>query len=40
MDARFAMTAMNYLLLTQGIESISLKPDTVVDTWRRLAQPA
>ena len=25
-------------LLDQGIESMSLNPDTVVDTWRRLAQ--
>jgi pyruvate,water dikinase len=25
-------------LMQQGIESISLNPDTVVDTWRRLAQ--
>ena len=25
-------------LMDQGIESISLNPDTVVDTWRRLAQ--
>jgi len=24
-------------LMEQGIESISLNPDTVVDTWRRLA---
>jgi len=27
-------------LMEQGIESISLNPDTVVDTWRRLARPA
>lgn len=27
-------------LLDQGIESISLNPDTVVDTWLRLAQHA
>ena len=25
-------------LMDEGIESISLNPDTVVDTWRRLAQ--
>jgi pyruvate,water dikinase len=25
-------------LMEQGIESISLNPDTVVDTWRKLAQ--
>ena len=25
-------------LMEQGIESISLNPDTVVDTWRRLAK--
>ena len=24
-------------LMEQGIESISLNPDTVVDTWRKLA---
>ncbi len=24
-------------LMDEGIESISLNPDTVVDTWRRLA---
>jgi pyruvate,water dikinase len=27
-------------LMEQGIESISLNPDTVVDTWRRLARAA
>jgi pyruvate,water dikinase len=27
-------------LMEQGIESISLNPDTVVETWRRLARPA
>jgi pyruvate, water dikinase len=27
-------------LMDQGIESISLNPDTVVETWRRLARPA
>jgi pyruvate,water dikinase len=27
-------------LMEQGIESISLNPDTVVDTWQRLARPA
>ena len=27
-------------LMEQGIESISLNPDTVVDTWRKLAQIA
>ena len=27
-------------LVTQGIESISLNPDTVVATWQRLARPA
>jgi pyruvate,water dikinase len=27
-------------LVAQGIESISLNPDTVVDTWKRLAQSA
>ncbi len=27
-------------LMEHGIESISLNPDTVIDTWRRLAQPA
>jgi pyruvate,water dikinase len=27
-------------LMEQGIESISLNPDTVVETWQRLAQPA
>ena len=27
-------------LLEQGIESISLNPDTVVDTWLRLAGSA
>ena len=27
-------------LVAQGIESISLNPDTVVDTWKRLAQGA
>jgi len=27
-------------LLEQGIESISLNPDTVVETWLRLANPA
>jgi pyruvate,water dikinase len=27
-------------LLDQGIESISLNPDTVVETWMFLAQPA
>ena len=27
-------------LMDQGIESISLNPDTIVDTWRRLARPA
>ena len=27
-------------LMERGIESISLNPDTVIDTWRRLAQPA
>jgi pyruvate,water dikinase len=27
-------------LIEQGIESISLNPDTVVDTWRRLARAA
>jgi pyruvate,water dikinase len=27
-------------LMEQGIESISLNPDTVVDTWKRLAQAA
>jgi len=26
-------------LMEQGIESISLNPDTVVDTWQRLARP-
>jgi pyruvate,water dikinase len=25
-------------LVAQGIESISLNPDTVVETWKRLAQ--
>jgi len=25
-------------LMDEGIESISLNPDTVVDTWRRLAR--
>jgi len=25
-------------LMEQGIESISLNPDTVIETWRRLAQ--
>ena len=25
-------------LMDEGIESISLNPDTVVDTWRRLAE--
>ncbi|MFN9967947.1 MAG: putative PEP-binding protein, partial [Lysobacteraceae bacterium] len=25
-------------LMDQGIESVSLNPDTVVDTWLRLAQ--
>ena len=27
-------------LMEQGIESISLNPDTVVETWQRLARPA
>ncbi|MGZ8272957.1 MAG: phosphoenolpyruvate synthase, partial [Burkholderiaceae bacterium] len=27
-------------LMDQGIESISLNPDTVVETWQRLARPA
>jgi len=27
-------------LMQQGIESISLNPDTVVETWQRLARPA
>jgi pyruvate,water dikinase len=27
-------------LMEQGIESISLNPDTVVETWRRLARSA
>jgi pyruvate,water dikinase len=27
-------------LMQRGISSISLNPDTVVDTWRRLAGPA
>jgi pyruvate,water dikinase len=27
-------------LMEQGIESISLNPDSVVETWRRLARPA
>jgi pyruvate,water dikinase len=27
-------------LMEQGIESISLNPDTVIDTWQRLARPA
>ena len=27
-------------LMEQGIESISLNPDTVVETWKRLARPA
>jgi pyruvate,water dikinase len=27
-------------LMDQGIESISLNPDTVVETWRRLARSA
>jgi pyruvate,water dikinase len=27
-------------LLDQGIDSISLNPDTVVDTWIRLGKPA
>ena len=27
-------------LMEQGIESISLNPDTVIDTWRKLAQIA
>jgi pyruvate,water dikinase len=27
-------------LVAQGIESISLNPDTVVATWQRLARPA
>ena len=26
--------------MEEGIESISLNPDTVVDTWRRLAKVA
>ncbi|MBP6851019.1 MAG: hypothetical protein KA164_05420, partial [Rhodoferax sp.] len=25
-------------LVTQGISSISLNPDSVIDTWRRLAR--
>ena len=36
-DQAEAMTVRG-LLAAEGIESISLNPDSVIDTWQRLAQ--
>jgi pyruvate,water dikinase len=37
-DSRYVDPLLADWLMDQGIESVSLNPDTVVDTWLRLAR--